>query len=263
MMDETTEPILVVIAHPIAGNPTQFATERALRSMKLEWRVLSFDVQSEDVAAALDGFAVTGIAGVLIDPSLQAAASDWYRSKTETDSGPIDCLFRDPGKHDGRNEFSGVHQQRAWLDEQIAGLNLDADQTDQRLWYGDSLQPTLVDVNQFAALPAELPANPEALKHAKLIALTARQGGPLELEEQEWPPNDGSTLVIDLTSGDIRGGNDNRQRPDMKKIEDLGYRVITVCDRQIGTLQRCLQRWTGSDPSAEVIRDAIEEYLGV
>ena len=62
-MDASTEPIIAVIGHPIAGNPSQFAVERALQSMDFDWRVLSFDVLPEDVASALEGFAVTGIAG--------------------------------------------------------------------------------------------------------------------------------------------------------------------------------------------------------
>lgn len=76
-MEAATEPLLVVIDRPVAGNPAQFAIESALRAMQLDWRVLSFDVPPEDVAAALEGFRVTGIAGVLIGPALQAAAAHW------------------------------------------------------------------------------------------------------------------------------------------------------------------------------------------
>ena len=38
-MEGTTEPILVVIGNPIAGNPMQFAIERSLRALELDWRV--------------------------------------------------------------------------------------------------------------------------------------------------------------------------------------------------------------------------------
>ena len=48
-MDGTTEPIIAVIGHPIAGNPSQLALERALRAMDLDWRVLSFDVKPDDM----------------------------------------------------------------------------------------------------------------------------------------------------------------------------------------------------------------------
>lgn len=76
--DGTTEPIIAIIGHPIAGNPSQLAIERSLLSLGMEWRVLSFDVQPQDVAKALDGFAVTGIAGVMIAPTLQQAAGQWF-----------------------------------------------------------------------------------------------------------------------------------------------------------------------------------------
>ena len=55
-MDGTTEPIIAVLGHPIAGNPSQFAFESALQSMELDWRVVSFDVSPEDIPAALQGF---------------------------------------------------------------------------------------------------------------------------------------------------------------------------------------------------------------
>jgi len=275
MIHPATEPILVVIAHPIAGNPTQFAVERALRSMNLEWRVLSFEVQPENVAAALDGFAVTGITGVLIDPSLQKAVSDWYRSKveTETDSEtkicPIDCLHRDED-----NQFIGIDQQREWLNEQINAQKADPDEAsdpDQalgRIWFGESLDGTSVDADRFPSLPEASPADPEIIENTTLIAVTNGQNGPVELGEQEWPENDGSTLVIDLSDRSMKGVSGNGDEikgghPGLETIEDLGYRVISVCDRKIGTLQRCLSLWTQSDVSSDVIRDAIEEYLGV
>ena len=36
-MDGTTEPIIAVLGHPIAGNPSQLALERAFAAMKLEY----------------------------------------------------------------------------------------------------------------------------------------------------------------------------------------------------------------------------------
>jgi len=243
--------------------------------MDLEWRVLSFDVQPENVAAALDGFAVTGITGVLIDPSLQGAASDWYQSQLETETssetktGPIDCLHRD-----GENQFIGIDQQREWLNKLIDAQKSDSeeaadpDQSFGRIWFGESFSGTSADTDRFPSLPEESPVDREVLKKATLIALTDGQNGPVELEEEDWPENDGSTLVIDLSGRSNQGDSESedelkRGHPGLETIEDLGYRVISVCDRKIGTLQRCLSLWTGSDVSSDVIRDAIEEYLGV
>lgn len=272
-MDGTTEPIIAVIGHPIAGNPSQFAVERALREMKLEWRVLSFDVDPSDVAAAIEGFSVIGIAGVLIDPTVTKAASRWYGQKAPdrdnldikdnldielaplvpTPAGPaerasdqdeieIDCLYRD------EKRFVGSYERRAWVDDQIA-----AHAGGRRIWLGDSLDNLPLSRDRFSQDSSPLPPDPELIEDADLIVVAPGSDGPVLLEAEDWPQNDGSTLVIDLSEG----------HPEQSLLKQLGYRVAGSLERQTGTLQRCLERWTGHKPSEEVIHDAIEEYLGV
>lgn len=252
MMDAATESIIVVIAHPVAGNPSQFALERALHALDLDWRVLSFDVRPEHVATAIEGFAVTGIAGVLIDPSLEAAATAWYQSTVDPGVVSVDCLSRRQPPHGETHPFAGVTAQREWLDERIQEFLSDAGEPRRQIWFGEILDDILVDVDRFPA-QSETPGDAAVVREAKLIAVTEGQNGPVDLEEDEWPEDDGSTLVVDLSSG----------HPRIHEISNLGYRVITVSDRQIGTLQRSLRRWTGAEASVEVLRDAIEEYMGV
>ena len=60
-MDGITEPVVLILGHPIAGNPSQFALERAFDSMQLQWRVLSCDVSPERIGAAIVGAEVLGL----------------------------------------------------------------------------------------------------------------------------------------------------------------------------------------------------------
>ena len=73
------------------------------------------------------------------------------------------------------------------------------------------------------------------------------------LEVEEWPRDDGSTIVLDLSNG----------HPEGPRISQLGYRFVSVLDQRVGTLQKCLQHWTGMSVRTEIIHDAIEEYMGV
>ena len=91
------------------------------------------------------------------------------------------------------------------------------------------------------------------IESAEGILIVDDLSGPPELEMDEWPANDGSTVVIDVTSG----------HPQRSRIIELGYRVLTRTDHQVGVLQRALLRWTDREPGSDVIRDAVEEYLGV
>lgn len=68
-MDEKIEPVLAVIGHPVAGNPTQFALENALEQANVDCRVLSFDLDAEQLPVALDGMHAMSFRGVWIDSS--------------------------------------------------------------------------------------------------------------------------------------------------------------------------------------------------
>lgn len=263
-MDGTTEPIIAVIGHPIAGNPSQLAIERALARLGLEWRVLSFDVAPDDVAKALDGFSVTGIRGVLIDPSVQEQASTWYADyQSDDDSVTFDCLYRDSDQ-----KFVGTFERKQWIESLIESRGVE-----NTRWIGEwPSQPnspsTVVDPVKLDASGGSMPPEPESIADADLIVLsppTQDTATGESLETEEWPENDGTTLVIDLTDG----------HPDAARIAKLGYPFVSELEIQAGTLQRCLHRWTagtassetGLESSAETLTDtiteAIEEYLGV
>ncbi|MGB7328062.1 MAG: hypothetical protein WBD31_24515 [Rubripirellula sp.] len=258
-MDGTTEPIIAVIGHPIAGNPSQFAIERALDALELEWRVLSFDVHPEHIAAALEGFKVTGIAGVMIESSVMPVAAQWYATKIEpnVDVGAIDCLYRDENLH-----FRASAEQRAWIDETVA-----AHDSSTRLWIGARDATLPIDASLFEDENVVETANSDRITAARLVVLAnePKFGAPLgdtkeplklaptKLDLDVWPANDGSTFVIDLTD----------EHPDRDAIIERGYQWIGPHQRRVGMLIKCFERWTGDQSSPDVISDAIEEYLGV
>lgn len=77
-MDGFTESIVIVLGHPVGGNPSQFAIEKGLASIDLDWRVLSLDVEPADLPAAIEGFRVTGIHAVWLDSELAEDGIDGY-----------------------------------------------------------------------------------------------------------------------------------------------------------------------------------------
>lgn len=266
-MEGTTEPIIAILGHPIAGNPSQLAIERALCDMDLEWRVLSFDVEAEDVPAALNGFDVLGIRGVLIDPSVCEAAAKWYAEKSNVaEDGPpepVDCLYRDDeGRLRGSCELGDWLRGSGPPAEQIETPDPSAETTSEStapdepqdeskedwVWIGDDNEDVpLCAVPHYERLDA--PPDPRRISTANFILISEA----VELETEDWPENDGSTVVIDMTEG----------HPERNRILDLGYRMVDDVQRRGATLCGCLRKWTGQDPPEDVIRDAIEEYLGV
>ena len=242
-MDGTTEPLLTVIGNPIAGNPSQFALERAIAALGARWRVLSFDVAPEDIAAALNGFAVTGICGVLIDPSVSHAASLWHAEQTGNEGQLVDCLVR---SDDGR--FIGSDERLLWIEQQFAsraGV--------EGLYFGHGGKSSSWNAAALGLKKISGHMSAETIESARTILVVDDLSGPPELEVDEWPEDDGSTLVIDLST----------QHPMQLRIKELGYEVVSHIDLQIGVLERALEKWTQMKVDSAVIRDAVEEYLGV
>ena len=110
-----------------------------------------------------------------------------------------------------------------------------------------------ISFDLFPEEPMADPPDPDQIAEADIIVLADAADGDVTLEVDDWPASESGSLLIDLTDG----------HPDLMKIRHLGYQVIAIEQRRIGTLCHCLRRWTGSNPSSDVIHDAIEEYLAV
>ena len=266
-MDGTTEPVIAVIGHPIAGNPAQFAIERALLSMQLQWRVMSFDVPPERVGAALDGLETLAFRGVLIDPSLADAANRWYRSRAvegesdaevESDTAgeferytsPIGCLFRDPEDDD---RFVGDSAATTWIADFIAEVSSDHP-IERAIWLGDEMSVFPEESVEFEARSARKKVtNPESLSTYDLVVISTGDDQPLDLRMDDWVRSDGGTWVIDMTEG----------HPEQGRIERLGYQLLDAEKILIGMICESMRHWTGTKPDGDIVQEAIEEYLAV
>lgn len=247
-MDGTTEPVVAVVGHPIAGNPSQFALERALKALELEWRVLSFDVAPDRLTTALDGGDALGLRGLLIDTNIADLASDWYR-QIDPDAEDIDCLYRDP---DGR--LTGCNAEGDWISHRIASHRQSLGRELQNcIWLGErneKLDPRdeACSFSEFTTLP-----DPDLVAEADLIFIAAIEDDAADFEIEDWPQGDATTLIVDLTRG----------HPGLRRIAGLGFPIVSAEQRRIGMLAAAFKRWTGTEPPSDVIRDAIEEYLAV
>lgn len=91
-MDETTEPIIAVIGHPIAGNPTQFALETGLQAAGIDCRVLSVDLSPDKIEPALIGMLAMDFKAVWVASSCRPTIENAVL-KSES---KIDLLLRVP-----------------------------------------------------------------------------------------------------------------------------------------------------------------------
>lgn len=241
-MDGITEPVILVLGHPIAGNPSQFVLEREIRSMGLPWRVLSCDVPAGQVDEAIAGARVLGFRGLLLDRNLILPAAP--SPNTESDH-ICDFYFR-PHRDDESWETDDLL--RVWLDEAIRDHFGDAENG-----IGDVLCIGSPDASvplDLAASRTQTPiawASADDVQDASWIVMTDA------VDVADWPQSDNGKLVVDLAN----------PANDASRLREKGYTVLGHQESRLGILMICLERMTGKCPNQESLVDSIEEYLAV
>lgn len=240
-MDGITEPVVLVLGHPIAGNPAQFALERAFDSLNLPWRVLSSDVPPDRIDEAIAGATVLGFRGLLLDRNLIDVTDDG--------SPRPDLYWRSV---ELETQWQTENLLSTWLESMIrghfdSGDDSSAGEIGPLLWIGaaDPCFPSQISSEQ-AHSPIGW-ASTEAIEHANLIALSET------VDCSQWPPAGGEKLVIDFANPEN----------DIEQIRTLGYKVLGREQARVGVLLECIQRLTGKRPMDDVLTEAIEEYLAV
>ncbi|OYP36381.1 hypothetical protein [Rhodopirellula sp. MGV] len=243
-MDGITEPVVLVLGHPIAGNPAQFALERAFDALHLPWRVFSCDVSPERLGEAIEGAVILGFRGLLLDQNLVAGADSLAGAN---------LFWRD---EPSEKQFQSADAIRHWLDIAIRAFFAEGESETP----SGGLPPvkSLLRIGSpVASIPDDIAAeqhqspigwaSPEAIEQADLIVIAE------SIEPDQWPRASNRTLVIDFASSD----NDH------EAIRELGYSVWGREEIRIGVLMTCLSHWVKQQPDEDVLTEAIEEYLAV
>jgi len=74
MTSPALQDIVALLGCPAAGNPAQYLFERAITAAGLDWRFLTFDVAPERLPQALGGVDAMGFRGCLLSGALQEGA---------------------------------------------------------------------------------------------------------------------------------------------------------------------------------------------
>lgn len=254
-MDGITEPVIAVIDHPIAGNPTQFALGRAFAAMNIEFRALSFDVSADKIGAALDGLDALKFRGVVIGPSLAAVTAQWCQMRAPenvTVPAQVDCLYRVASD----DRFVASHCQRSFLQDAIQKHFATRGRTiDRTLVLGQDDCVALTSDLEIGEInrPRSTPDATE-IGEADLILIGDDQFEIVDDEASGWNTNDASKLVIDLST---------HGHPALDGITSNGYATVSTLQQHAGTLLHCIRHWTDQECQSDVIHDAIEEYLAI
>lgn len=266
-MDGTTEPIIAVLGHPIAGNPSQLAIERAFEAMKLDWRVMSFDVTPENLPVALHGLEVLGVRGILLSKNLIREAAQWAAGHLPDQSGPavLDCFYRAPIARSGlqgsaaqNSGLLGFDAESQWISAQIHA-HLSAKQDDSAVSASvigkihrdlDSLLP-----EPYRELLKQSLLEPDtaSILEADVILIGELDADAVALEIEDASAACPSSLLIDLSGNEAVA----------EALDDFAATVINIDQRRVGMICQCIEKWVGKPAPEEIVIDAIEEYMAV
>jgi len=278
--DSLIQPVLALLGHPVAGNPTQYMIEKAFQHHELDWEYLSLDVAAEELGDAIRGMRSLGFrGGNCIEPHKQTVIQYLNRvTPTAEMVGAVNCILREERQLVGENT-----EGKALLET----LRRRMDPADKRvvvLGAGRAGRAAAVELGLAKAAAITVVNRSEPAGRHLVDLLTSRLSVPATLVvwEDEYcvPPE--THVVVNATS---IGAGDAQARlairvdtlsPDMlvadmvanppqtwfiRQAAQRGARTIDGLEIFIAQAAVNFRLWTGVDPDLAVMREAIEEFL--
>lgn len=280
MCNSLVQPVLALLGHPVAGNPTQYMVEKAFEHHELDWEYLSLEVSADDLGDAVRGMRSLGFrGGNCTEPHKQAVIQYLNRiTPTAELIGSVNCILREERQLVGENT-----EGKAVLDALRRRLDLTGKQV---VLFGAGRMARAIAVEMALAKVAALTiVNRTEASGRHLVDLLAnRMGAPASLVvwdgEYAIPPD--THVIINATS---IGQGDSQARvplrldnpgPDIlvadvianpprtrlvREAEERGCQTIDGLEILIAQAAINFRLWTGVDPDLDVMREAIEEFL--
>lgn len=282
MTSPAVQPLLALLTSHVGGNPTQYMFERAFAHHGVDWRYLTFEIGAEELGDAVRGLRALGFRGGHCgDPHQQAVLALLDRTtETATMLETANLIFRDENALVGDNtEGRGVlHCIRDRLDP--SGK--------RAVFFGAGKMARAVAVELASAGLASLTVvNRTESRAVDLVAMLGAKFDmplmPLAWQDDFAVPPDVDILINATSVGQ------NAEDPSVALVLDSLRPELLVVDVVAGVTPTWLmseaarrgcqavdgltvlieqaaidmQLWTGVDPSRQVLREAVEEFLGV
>ncbi len=282
MINPSLQEICSLFGQPVAGNPTQFMIEKAFARHGLEWRYLTLEVAPEDLADAVRGMRAMGFRGGNITKPHKVAVLEYLDRLSDAAAlmGAVNCIVREERELVGENtDGKGFMQSLTGVVDPtgkrvvLLGAGGAARAIGVELALAGAAAITVVNrtaergqelvdlVNQKTKSAAtlvvwedeyEIPAETEVLVNATSIGLNA--------PEARVPVRFGSAGA-GLVAADVIASP-----PDTRFLQEAKARGAKTLDGlgmivNQGTI--AFRLWTGIEPDKSVMREAVEEFLGL
>jgi shikimate dehydrogenase len=281
-MSHVLQEIIACFGQPVAGNPTQYVMEKALTKAGLDWRYLTLEVSPVGLADAVRGAKAMGFRGFNCTKPHKCTVVPLVDRTTDAAGliGAVNCVFREGNDFIGENtDGKGfVESLRTLVDPlgkrvTILGAGGAARAIAVELGLAKVAHLTVVNrsaergqelatlVQEKLSVPAEfiawhgdysIPVETEVLINATSIGL---------LDESARIPVEVKTLREGLIVADVVFNPIDTRL--LRDARDHGATTLDGLGMLVNQARLNFKIWTGVDPDAELMRDSLEEYLGV
>ncbi|PQO36617.1 shikimate dehydrogenase [Blastopirellula marina] len=270
------------MGQPVAGNPSQFMMERSFAAAGLDWRYLTLEVSPEDLPAAVAGMKAMGFRGGNFTIPHKVAVIPHLKRLTEAAElmGAVNCIYAEEDGFVGENtDGKGF----------VTALQEVIDPAGKRivvLGAGGAARAIAVELGLHKAASIDI-VNRDAGRGRDLANLLSERVGL----ESKWIPwngthalAEGDEIVINATSVGLCDGSamvpvDPTTFRESMIVADVIFNPPNTCFLQAAEEAGCqtidglgmlvnqgvigFKIWTGVDPDPAVMREALEEYLGI
>jgi shikimate dehydrogenase len=274
--------IVCCMGQPVAGNPTQFMMERAFAAAGLDWRYLTLEVPPDALADAIHGMRAMGFKGgnftiphkVAVIPHLDGL------SEAAELMGAVNCVNRVENRLIGENtDGKGfVQSLREITDPQdkrvaILGAGGAARAIAVELGLAGVAEITVVNRSEQRGQPLVDLLNDRVKTATKFFKLSGDYAVDSEadifINATSIGLSDGHARVpVDVRS--LRPGlivadvifNPAQTRL-LRDARDHGCQTLDGLGMLVNQAVIAFQIWTGRDPDASLMREALEEFLAI
>ena len=274
--------ICTLFGQPVAGNPTQYLMEKAFAHHGLEWRYLTLEIAPQDLADAVRGMRAMGFRGGNVTKPHKVAVVQWLDRLSDSAAmmGAVNCIVREDRQLVGENT-DGKGFMRS-----LAGLT---DPAGKRIvLFGSGGAARAVGVELALAGAAGITVVNRTLERGQelvdLLNAKTQSAATLAAWNSEYALPGDAEIVVNATS---IGMNDPDARvpvnfsraakniivadvvanpPDTRFLAEARQHGATTLDGLgmiVNQAAIAFQLWTGIEPDTLVMREAVEEFLGV
>ncbi|HZL91621.1 MAG TPA: shikimate dehydrogenase [Pirellulaceae bacterium] len=282
MSAPSLQEIVCCIGQPVAGNPTQYMFEKAFTAAGLDWRYLTLEVSPQNLGDAVRGMKAMGFRGGNFTIPHKVAVIEHLDGLSQAAElmGAVNCVHREGDKLLGENtDGKGfVQSLKGFVDPvgkrvTMMGAGGAARAIGVELGLSGAAEITVVNRNQQRGEELVKLLNDRAKVQANFAALNGQFAIPLKTDifinatsiglndEEARVPIARDSLRPGLIVADVVFNPAETQL--LAEAKENGCHVLDGLGMLVNQAVISFKIWTGVEPDAAVMREALEEFLAI